>query len=140
MLSINISELIWGIINFVLLYFLLKRFLFKPLLGFMDNRNARIRQGLEAKEMALAAEEKQADGLRAVREEGRTRAVKLIEAAAEEDKRLERELVANARAGAAEELERFDAGAEELCEEIWRQLEAERKTLAHKLSERILRG
>lgn len=140
MLSINISELIWGVINFVLLYFLLKRFLFKPLLSFMDKRNERIRQGLEAKEMALAAEERQADGLRAVREEGRTRAVKLIEAAAEEDKRLERELVSNARAGAAEELERFDAGAEELSEEIWRQLEGERKALAHKLSEMILRG
>ena len=30
MLSINISELIWTIINFFLLFFLLKRFLFDP--------------------------------------------------------------------------------------------------------------
>lgn len=140
MLSINISELIWGIINFILLYFLLKRFLFKPMLSFMDKRDARIREGLEAKEKALAEKEKQAEGLRHAHRQGQSRAQELIGAAAEEDKRLEREEIAGAKAAAAAELERFDEGAEALYEELWQQLEAERQTLAHKLSERILRG
>ena len=60
MLSINISELIWTIINFFLLYFLLKRFLYKPICEHMDARQARIDAGLakerEARE-ALAAED-----------------------------------------------------------------------------------
>ena len=46
MLSINISELIWTIINFFLLYFLLKRFLYKPICEHMDARQARIDAGL----------------------------------------------------------------------------------------------
>ena len=40
MLSINISELIWTIINFFLLYFVLKRFLFDPV-GKPDNATAK---------------------------------------------------------------------------------------------------
>ena len=35
MISINLSELIWTIINFFLLMFLLKRFLYTPILRFM---------------------------------------------------------------------------------------------------------
>ena len=42
MLSINISEVIWTIVNFLLLTFLLKKFLYDPIIKFMDERNARI--------------------------------------------------------------------------------------------------
>ena len=47
MLSINLSELIWTIINFFLLFFLLRRFLYKPICEHMDARQARIDAGLE---------------------------------------------------------------------------------------------
>ena len=42
MLSINFSELIWTIINFFLLFFLLKRFLFDPVGRHLDERQAKI--------------------------------------------------------------------------------------------------
>ena len=42
MISINISDLIWTIINFLLFCFLLNHFLFKPVLRFMDDRQARV--------------------------------------------------------------------------------------------------
>ena len=42
MISINISELIWTVINFFLLLFLLNRFLYKPVISFMEQRQARI--------------------------------------------------------------------------------------------------
>ena len=45
MLSINISETIWTVINFFLLYFLLKHFLYTPVLRFMEKRQA----GIDAK-------------------------------------------------------------------------------------------
>ena len=65
MLSINISELIWTVINFFLLYFLLKRFLYKPICEHMDARQARIDAGLakerEARE-TLAAEDARLEG------------------------------------------------------------------------------
>ena len=75
MLSINISELIWTVINFLLLLFLLRRFLFKPICEHMDARQARIDAGLakerEAK-AALAAEEARLDGeMQTAREQGK---------------------------------------------------------------------
>ena len=42
MLSINPSELIWTILCFLALLFLLNRFLYQPLVRFMDERKARI--------------------------------------------------------------------------------------------------
>ena len=47
MISINISELIWTVINFLLLVLLLNRFLYKPVISFMENRQARIDAGLQ---------------------------------------------------------------------------------------------
>ena len=55
MLSINISELIWTIINFFLLLFLLRRFLYKPICEHMDARQARVDAGLEQERAAKAA-------------------------------------------------------------------------------------
>ena len=55
MLSINISELIWTIINFFLLYFLLKHFLYKPVIRFLDARQARLDAALEEENKARAA-------------------------------------------------------------------------------------
>ena len=57
MLSINFSELFWGIFNFFLLLFLLNRFLYKPLIKFMDDRKARIDAGLDEEKKALEEEQ-----------------------------------------------------------------------------------
>ncbi len=60
MLSINFSELIWTVINFFLLFFLLRHFLYKPICAHMDARQARIDAGLDkekAAKDALAAED-----------------------------------------------------------------------------------
>ena len=64
MLSINISELIWTVINFLLLLLLLRRFLYKPICEFMDARQARIDEGLNkerAAQDALRAEDERQD-------------------------------------------------------------------------------
>jgi len=61
-MSINVSELIWTIINFVVLYFLLNHFLYKPVRRFVDQRNAKIQAGLDAEaeaQQALEAQEAQ---------------------------------------------------------------------------------
>lgn len=55
MLTINLSELVLTVINFFVLLILLKRFLYTPLIAFMDARNARIEAGLEQEEVAYAA-------------------------------------------------------------------------------------
>lgn len=57
-LQICIPEFIWTVINFFLLMFLLKKFLYTPILKFMDERQARIDAGLdEGKKAEQALEE-----------------------------------------------------------------------------------
>lgn len=61
-MSINISEVIWTIICFFALLFVLKTFLFGPLIRFMDERRSRIEGGLAEKRRAddaLAENERQ---------------------------------------------------------------------------------
>lgn len=63
--DINLVGLVFQVINFLLLLYLLNRFLFKPLLARMDERNAKIEKGLEEAEAAardreLARQEREA--------------------------------------------------------------------------------
>lgn len=46
-LEISVPEFIWTVINFFILLFLLKKFLYDPVLKFMDERAERIAAGLE---------------------------------------------------------------------------------------------
>lgn len=52
MLTINIWELLWTVVNFFLLLFILRNLLYKPLVRFMDERQARIDAGLSAEKAA----------------------------------------------------------------------------------------
>lgn len=61
-MSINVSEVIWTIICFFALLFVLKKFLFDPLIRFMDDRKARIEAGLsQAREAKREQEEREAE-------------------------------------------------------------------------------
>ena len=52
MLTINISETVWTLVCFLLLYLGLKKFLYEPIMRFMDERNARIDAGFTAEREA----------------------------------------------------------------------------------------
>ena len=54
-LQISVPEFIWTIISFFLFMFLLNKFLFKPVMSFMDERKARIDAGLEEGKKANVA-------------------------------------------------------------------------------------
>jgi len=54
-LQISVPELIWTVICFFLLLFLLNRFLYKPILKVMDERSAKIAEGMDAGKKAAEA-------------------------------------------------------------------------------------
>lgn len=58
MLSINISELVLTILSFLLLLFLLNKFLFKPVISFTEERSRRIEAGLMEEREILERQEK----------------------------------------------------------------------------------
>ena len=58
MISINLYEIAFQIINFLILLYLLNRFLTKPLSQFLTNRSESIKQNIEAAESSRTDAEK----------------------------------------------------------------------------------
>ena len=112
MLSINISELVLTAISFFLLFFLLKRFLYDPLLRFMDERNARIEEGLDAEKQALAAVQANEMLLEAKRKESMDQAKHIAEQARSADEQRREAALQQARQSAGESRSR---AREEVC-------------------------
>jgi len=97
MLSINISETIWTVINFFLLYFVLKKFLFGPILKVMDARQAKIDAGREAEQAAQQAVDENQEKLSEAKNEARAEAAQLLSSARAEDERRAEAALAQAR-------------------------------------------
>ena len=53
-LGVNPTALIWHLVNFLILLFILQRFLYKPVLRMLDERSARIRDSMNQAEEARA--------------------------------------------------------------------------------------
>ena len=140
MLSINFSELIWTIINFFLLYFLLKRFLYDPITRFMDARRERLDEALEKEREAQARVAENDEQIEQEKELRRAEAKKLIAEAAEADKSRNAEAAkaerASDRAAMAETEERLAAESEREKAE----LDARTKELAAALAQQLLHG
>ena len=140
MLSINISELIWGIINFFLLYFLLKRFLYTPLISFMDKRKERIEAGYEDEMRALEEKKQVEEQIRAAQEQSRRDARQLLGSTGEENSRLLRQSIQQAQEESENELRFFDEGAEEFRRQKQEELSACKAELAQLLAEKLLQN
>ena len=138
MLSINISELIWGIINFFLLYFLLKRFLYTPLISFMDKRKQRIEEGYEDEKRALEEKEQINEQIRAAQEQSRNDARQLLGSIGEENSRLLKESVQQAQEESRNEQKLFDDGESDFRQQKQKELSACKAELAELLAEELL--
>ena len=79
-MSINVSEVIWTIVCFFALLLVLKKFLFDPLIRFMEQRQAAIDQGLEK---GRDAQRKKDENDAALREKWRERSVEAKQLLAE---------------------------------------------------------
>lgn len=138
MLSINPSELIWTILGFFALLFLLNRFLYKPLVRFMDERRARIDAGLNEERDARAAVEEVERSLAREREEQLQEARKELQAEKSREEEHRAEAMREAKLAAAEAVVDKRAEAEALHSETMRELSARRDELAERLARRLL--
>ena len=138
MLSINPSELIWTILGFFTLLFLLNRFLYKPLVRFMDERRARIDAGLNEEAAARSALEEDERGLEREREEGLRAGLEELKAkkSREEERSADELREAKQRAAAADEQGKNEAEAFRADTE--RKLLFRRDELAGALARRLL--
>ncbi|MBR4474013.1 MAG: hypothetical protein IKS55_10295 [Oscillospiraceae bacterium] len=124
MISINISDLIWTIINFLLLCFLLNHFLYKPVLRFMDDRQARMDAKLSEEKDAREQAAENDRRLEAEKAKSCEEAKRILSQTDAEIEERHNAALLQARADAAKD--RKDAEAD---------LEVRREKTAEKLSE-----
>ena len=138
MLTINPSEVIWTVLGFLALYFLLKRFLYGPIIRLMDERNAKIQAGLDDEKDALDEVQAQLRRLEQGKEECRGDARALLDEARKQDEQLHDERLRAARSAAQQAQEDARARADELCRLASDQLHEQGEELASALAERLL--
>ena len=137
MLTINPSEVIWTILGFFALYFLLKRFLYDPLIRLMDERNAKVQAGLDEEKAALDALQAQQERLKQGREESRGEARALLDRARQQDEQRHDERIREARSAAQQAGADAQSRADALYEQAEGRLREQREELASALAERL---
>lgn len=138
MLSINFSELFWGIFNFFLLLFLLNRFLYKPLIKFMDDRKARIDAGLDEEKKALEEEQANNDGIEAALDEKRVEAKSIIEKAGAENKASHSQAISEARSDAEKTVIDARENAAKVEKQLEERVKQQSQELARLLADKLL--
>lgn len=138
MLSINFSELFWGIFNFFLLLFLLNRFLYKPLIKFMDDRKARIDAGLDEEKKALEEEQANNDGIEAALDEKRVEAKSIIEKAGAENKISHSQAISEARSDAEKTVLDARENAAKVEKQLEERVKQQSQELAQLLADKLL--
>ncbi len=138
MLSINFSELFWGIFNFFLLLFLLNRFLYKPLIKFMDDRKARIDAGLDEEKKALEEEQANNDGIEAALDEKRVEAKSIIEKAGAENKVSHSQAISEARSDAEKTVLDARENAAKVEKQLEERVKQQSQELARLLADKLL--
>ncbi len=140
MISINISELIWTVINFFLLLFLLNRFLFKPVTSFMENRQARIDAKLKEEQDAKAAIEENDERLLEEKARSREEAKTILAQNAEELEKRNAETMQEAKKNSVQNRKASEEALAEKQKRTAEQLRTETPELAALLAERLLSG
>ena len=138
MISINISELIWTVINFFLLLFLLNRFLFKPVTSFMENRQARIDAKLKEEQDAKAVIEENDERLLEEKARSREEAKKLLALNAEEIEKHNAEVLQEAKKASVQNRKDSEAALSQKQEKTAQQLHEAAPELAAMLAEKLL--
>ena len=140
MLSINVSELIWTIVNFFLLYFLLKRFLYTPVVRFLDARQARLDEAEKKEAEARAAADEIDRHIEEQKALRREEAAEILAEAQKADAEQSRQSFAEAKEAAARALEDANAALRAEQERERASLASDTPELAAMLAERLLDG
>ncbi len=140
MLSINPSELIWTILCFLALLFLLNRFLYQPLVRFMDERKAYIDAGLQEEAEARAALDEDSRLLEQERQETLARTAEELRADKKKNEEQRSAAVLEAKQRAAEAAQMGRAETVALYTETDEELGRRREELGVSLARRLLRA
>jgi F-type H+-transporting ATPase subunit b len=137
-LGINIGYLLAQIFNFLIIVFLLQKFLYKPVLSMLDKRKKEIEEGIKLKSTMEEEKEKLVEKRKKVLKDANAEGQRIIASAIEEAKKEEERILEKARLEAKSE---FDKRMEQVQKEKTKMVEEARKQAllyAVTISEKIL--
>ena len=108
-LGINLPGLITQIISFGILFFILSKLLYKPLVSLMDQRAEKIREGLEASDIAREQAARSEEVIQEQLAEARVEGQRLVVEARETAERFREEEMAKVRDDIEQERVRAEA-------------------------------
>lgn len=137
-LGIDPIQLGAQIINFAILVFVLKRFLYTPILTMLDKRRGEIEEGLKLKDqMSLRADEMKEEGKK-LRAELRAEERRIVKEAVDEAKKREKEILEDAKKEIREEREKMLAEVARERERMFEQAKERSLQYAVLISEKLL--
>jgi F-type H+-transporting ATPase subunit b len=139
-LGLNWQGLLWHLANFVVLLWLLQRFLFKPVVGMLDARSQRVRDSMEQADQARRAAEQAETDRQTLLAETRREAEQIRARADEQAKRILAD--ADARAKERQQLieQQAEATARQIEERVMAQVRAQLADLVVTAVDRVTRG
>ena len=139
-LGLNWQGLLWHLVNFVVLLWLLQRFLFKPVVGMLDARSQRVRDSMEQADQARRAAEQAETDRQTLLAETRREAEQIRARADEQAKRILAE--ADTRAKERQQLieQQAEATARQIEERVMAQVRAQLADLVVTAVDRVTRG
>ena len=139
-LGLNVPGLIWHAVNFIVLLFLLRLVLFKPVVGMLDARAERVRQSMAQVDAARRAAEQAEADRQALLAETRREAELIRTRADEQAKRILAD--AEARAHERQQLaeQQAEAAARQIEERVMAQVRLQLADLVVTAVDRVTRG
>lgn len=95
-MKINLFQIIFQIINFTVLLFLLRKYLYRPVLKILEQRAKKIHDGLEAAEKSIEEREKVEKEKKKILVEAEKNASQILEGARMRAKKLEKQMLEKA--------------------------------------------
>lgn len=138
-LGINLPGLITQIISFGILFFILSKLLYKPLVSLMDQRAEKIREGLEASNIAREEAARSEEAIQEQLSEARVEGQKLVAEARETADRFREEEMARVRDDIELERVRAEANIQRERDAAIEDLRKEFAGLAISAAEKVVR-
>jgi len=137
-LGLDPMALLWQLIAFILLVLLLRKLLYKPVLKMLDDRAARIREGVEdakkAREMAEKAQEEFEARVAEARKEGQ----EIITQATQMSEKLRQEILDQARAEAQQLIQKERERLTQEREQTLAELRAQVADLSISVAQKVI--
>ena len=138
-LGINLPGLVTQIISFGILFFILSKLLYKPLVSLMDQRAEKIREGLEASNIAREEAARSEEAIQEQLSEARVEGQKLVAEARETADRFREEEMARVRDDIELEKVRAEANIQRERDAAIEDLRKEFAGLAISAAEKVVR-